>query len=863
MTRCQRCQRRLPPSGECRAHGKPTAIADVAEHEPPPTPQAPRGWRVGSLLAVGGSAYVYQVRQETSPPAVMKLARWPENELRMRFDYEASVLRTVGPPATPALIEAGDLDGHAYLIMEHLPGETLAAWMSRFGDRGGLGEIVAILTRVASALAGLHAKSFVHRDLKPENIMIGAKGVRLLDFGLVKTIRPATRTRSLTQIGSIVGTPHYLAPEQIKPGSQLDHRADLYSLGVVAYEMLTGTPPFTGERRAIEYNHTVGRPPPIGEFRSVPGPLEEIVMSCLAKQPDARPATAEALREALSSALTQLGTLRGVVAPVEPRADSRPIGTHAVVALAWIDRADPVAVTRAIMGLNGIVVGQRGEGILAAFSAQQHDSPLQVALAACRPLLGERRRIALHVTTALVRRSQQGKPMVYGTDVEQTTRWLPTVPFTGMVLTAAAAQALPGVVPAADVSGFFREQQRDRTDATDAKVESPLVGRDGLIRTLIDAAMEHDSVLVGISGSSGSGKSRVLRAVADRLESAGRPVVRFSGRRRFPGDRRDDDRFLAALGGGPQVSDALADLAARGAILVIDDLQWLSPGVRRLVLEPPAPLIRFVTSPEPAFEVMDFAADRISVELPSLTFADADALIRELLRPARLIPAALVERLVFRGMGNPGMLIGLALDIKRRGAVRRQLGAEEWYVAVDELDTLLAPPGPSWFANRLLEELPSELVPIVRLCAGLGPKFSAAEVAHVTGARDVETRLPLLVREGMFVERNGSFEFVDAAIQEAIYDHVLDERELVHRRALAFWVESTDRNVVGRLARVAYHAAGAGDRTLALTCWWALARRAAREGGSDDADELLAYAIARPGSGLPPRVAEALADLVE
>lgn len=814
---------------------------------------------MGSRLAVGGSAHVYQVQHE-SQRAVMKLARWREMELRARFSLEADVLRTVGPPATPALIEAGLLDEHAYLIMEHVPGETLAAWMSRLGERGGLGEIVAILTRVAAVLAQLHAKSFVHRDLKPENIVIGPKGVRLLDFGLVKPLRPGAP--SLTQIGNVVGTPHYLAPEQIKAGTPLDHRADIYSLGVVAYEMLTGRPPFTGERRAIEYNHMVGRPPPMQELRAVPGPLEEIVMACLAKQPDARPANADVLREALSSALTQLGTLRGVVAPSEPKQDSKPIGTHAVVALAWIDRGDPVMVTRAINDLNGIIVGHRGEGILAAFSSQQHDAPLQVALAACRPLLGDRRRIALHVTTALVRRSQQGKPMVYGPDLEQAARWLPAVPFSGLVLTTAAAQALPGgVTPASDVTGFFRELQRDRTDATDAKVEPPLIGRDGLIRSLIDAATERSSTLIGISGTSGSGKTRLLRAIADRLEAMGRRVIRVAGKRRFPGDRSDDDRFVAALGGGHDVTDALANASARGAILILDDLQWLSPAVRRLVLDCPVPLVRITASLEPAFEVMDFAADRISVELPSLPLGDADALIRELLRPARLIPAALVERLVVRGMGNPGMLISLAHDIKQRGAVRRQLGAEEWYVAVDELDTLLVPPGPSWFANRLLEDLPGDLAPIVRMCAGLGPRFLADEVAAVSSARDVEARLGLLVRDGVFIERNGAYEFVDAAIQEAIYDHVLDERALVHRRALAFWSDTQDRNVIGRLARIAYHAAGAGDRALAATCWTALARRAVRDGDAERADELLGHALARVSGLVPPRIAETLADL--
>ena len=168
MTRCQRCQRRLPPNGECPEHGRPTAVAEIADLETPPRARAPLGWTLGPMLASGGTAVVYQVQRTGAPAAVMKLGRWAEHEIRARFSLEAEVLRAVGPPATPGFIEHGLVDELPYLIMEHVPGETLATWMSRTGDRGGLGEVVAILTRVAGALAGLHAAGYIHRDLKPE-----------------------------------------------------------------------------------------------------------------------------------------------------------------------------------------------------------------------------------------------------------------------------------------------------------------------------------------------------------------------------------------------------------------------------------------------------------------------------------------------------------------------------------------------------------------------------------------------------------------------------------------------------------------------------------------------------------------------
>lgn len=858
MTRCPRCQRRVPVSGECPDHGRPTAVEDVAVPSAGPNIAAPRGWSLGAQLAVGGTSHVYQVRGDGNRSAVLKVGRWGENEIRARFSVEAEVLRAVGAPAVPELYEQGLVNELPYLIMEHVSGETLAMWMARTGDRGGMGEIVAILTRLAAALSLVHAKGYIHRDLKPENIVIGSRGVRLIDFGLVKPMRPSSS--SLTQIGSVVGTPHYLAPEQIRMGSMIDPRADIYSFGVVAFEMLAGRPPFTGDRRAIEYQHVACRPPSVRETRAIPRPIDDVVMACLAKQAESRPASAEELRVMLSNALNSAGTLRGVAGTAEVKQDSRPLGAQVPVALAWIERADPVMVTRAVTEVNGIVVARRGDGIVAAFSTQHHDAPLSIALDVCRPMIGERRRIVIHVTTALVRRSAQGKVMIYGPDVDQIERWIPAAPYTGLLLTASAAQATPGVAnPTPEMPGFFREAQRDRTDATDAKIEPPLIGRDELLRSLVGAAASSTTMLVGISGGSGSGKSRVLRALTERLLALGRIVVSVSGRRRFPGDRPDDDRLVAALGGGADVIDALRNAAKQRAILVVDDLQWFSRSVRAALLAPPEPLVRVVASAQPQFEAAMGSEHEIAVDLPPLSYAGADALLREMLRPARLIPDALIERLVVRGMGNPGLLIGLARDMKQRGAIRRQPGGADWYVAIDELDTLLAPPDPSWFASRMLEELPVELSPIVRACAGLGPKFCGDEVASIIDARDLDARMALLVREGVFAERNGWYEFQDPSMQEAIYEHALDERLSVHQRALRFWFARRDRNKTGRLARIAFHAASSGQRLIAMACWAALARQAVHTGDLDYADELLERAVGMVTGVVPAEVAEAIA----
>ena len=834
----------MPPSGQCPVHGRPTAVIDVPARESLPTVVAPPGWTLGPLIAHGGTAVVYGVSRAGEAPAILKSGRWRDNDIHARFAIEAEVLRAIGPPTTPTYLAHGAVDRWPYLLMEHVPGETLAAWMARTGERAGLGLVIAILTRLASALATVHAHGFVHRDLKPENILIGPQGVRLLDFGLAKPLRDA---RTLTQLGAIAGTVHYLSPEQLQTGARVDERADIYSFGVIAYEMLAGQPPFVGERRAIEYNHRVSRPPSLRERRPLPPALDDLVMACLAKQPAARPQRAEDLAAALSRSVADIGTLRGV-------GGERAVGQASPVVLAWVEAGDPVTVVRAITEVHGLVVRSHGDGILAAFTALHHDAPLAVALAVCRELTCERCRSVVHASTALVRRSAQGKTTVYGEDVERSARWVPSQPYEGLLLTAAAAALAPGTTrPAPGLAGLFRE--RDLAEATDPRREPALVGRHALLETLVAAATASPPTLVCVHGEPGVGKSRVLAALVDRLRGLGHEVIAVAGRRRFFGDRPDDERLIAALGGGHDLAEALAEVGARGAIVVIDDVQWASAEVMAHLRAPARAVACVVASPEPLGD------DAGAVALEPLSYPDAYALLRERLRPARLIPDILLERLAIRAGGHPGLLVALARDLERRGAIRHHAGSEEGYVAADHLDTLLAAPGPAWVAMRALEDLPPELAPVVRMCAGLGPRFTVDEIAVVVELADLPTRLAWLVRDGIFAERGGLYEFTLPGTQEAIYDHALDERALVHARALRFWLAHRSANVTGWLARVAYHAAGAGETVMATACWTVLAREGYARGDTRYADAILARVVTALGALAPAAIAEAVGRL--
>lgn len=848
MTRCPRCQRRLPLTGECAVHGKPSTLYRTVDGELPDA-VAPAGYTLGRLIAVGGTALVYAVTSASGTPAILKWGRWRDRDMHARFAHEAEILASLGAPLTPTLVAHGAHDRWPYLLMEEVRGETLATWMARAGDRGSVADIVAILRDLATVLHALHARGIVHGDLKPENVVTG--DVRLLDFGLA-----SHEGRATTPAGRVFGTVHYLAPEQLRTGAVIDRRTDIYAFGVIAYEMLVGMPPFVGERRAIEYQHQVGRPTPLRDLRPIAAALDEFVLGCLAKQPEARPQTAEALLATLdASELTQ--TLKGVGRNATVR------GARDKVVLAWIEGGDPITITRAVNDVHGIIVRGRPGAVLAAFAAQFHDDPVAVALAACRDLAHDRCRIVLHVTSALVRRSAQGKPAFYGPEIEQPASWAPATVFTGMVLTRAVAELAPSlVVPAVGLPGFSRAAKRDRTDATDVRSEVRLVGRDRLLQELA-AIADGGGVLIGISGAEGRGKSRVLAALVERLVARNREVIAIRGRRRLVGDRPDDARLLDALGGGDDLAQALAHATTRKAIVVIDEIQWFSASSREQLLRGDLATTRVIASREPMFEVAQGMTKKIAIELPPLSFADSERLLRDVLEPARLIPDVLLQRLMVRANGNPGLLVALARDIKHRGGIRCHEGSDDWYVAADEIDTLNAAPGAAWLAARGLEGLAVEVAPIVRTGAALGPKFDAEELAAITELPAIGERLLRLVRDGVFAEKHGWYEFVDPNLQTAIYDHALDERTFVHARALRHWLARQRPDLVGWLARVAHHAAGCGEATVAAGTWTALAREARLRNETEVLDTLERRALAALQQVVPGALAEVMKALDE
>jgi len=255
-----------------------------------------------SLLGVGGMGAVYKARQTNLDRLVaLKLlagSHAHEPGFDERFAREARTLARLDHPAIVAIHDFGTVADRPYLVMQLIDGSNLRQVMATGALSGA--EVLRLIPQLCSALAHAHGAGVVHRDLKPENILIDGRGnVHIADFGLAKLNQSGS---DLTGTGDVLGTAHYMAPEQLVAASQVDHRADLYALGVIIYEMLTGGLPR-------------GRFEPPSHSSAVSAAMDDVVMRTLERDPARRFGTATELNDAVSHASAGAAAAAAEAAP--------------------------------------------------------------------------------------------------------------------------------------------------------------------------------------------------------------------------------------------------------------------------------------------------------------------------------------------------------------------------------------------------------------------------------------------------------------------------------------------------------------------------------------------------------------------
>ncbi|OJH35955.1 serine/threonine-protein kinase PknK [Cystobacter ferrugineus] len=882
--RCPVCHRRLVPGTACPLHAERPRLPRE-EPEPLAPPQVP-GFPLLAPLGAGGFAQVFSARREQDGTEVaVKVALAPSAS--PRFAHEAAALRRVAPPTAPALLGQGELPGgRAFLVLERLRGQTLAAWMAALPGSGAasLPHVRELLSGLCTALEHVHGVGLVHRDLKPENLFLREGGaLSLLDFGLARFLdapdaRESEASVRLTRTGERLGTPFYMSPEQCLASPDVDARADLYALGVLLFELLTGAPPFTGEPDEVRRGQVSLRPPLASERAAVPRALDDVLLRCLAKEPAARFASASALLAAFDTACRTAPTPSA--APELPRRPAPSQGVRPVALLGVAGDVEAPWLAAAVSPEGGLLARVHPGRYLVAFPEHPSaEAGLRAALRAARSLSEPGVSTVLHLAPLRVRPGVSQLRLA-GEALDTPDTWWPREG-----LTPEAARTLGEGAAAPGPEGAPTEAE-----------PPPLLGRDALLDTLCaDAARAFSGPgpgLTVLTGEPGLGKTRVLDALATRLEAE--PGVRVVRLAAPPPDSAPGDALLHALWDtlapplpfpAPTRRQALARAVAEGVrqsatrgplAVLLDDAHQADPTTLDVLevatLAAPDITLWVCAAARPELRglrpLLGERAGHLSHQaLPPLAPEAQRALLRHLLRPAEFIPEPVLARLEQLTQGVPLSLVEVARALRTSGALRATADGEG-YVAADELLHVSVTPLFERLAARALAVLPEAHQGLARLCAVLGQEVTVARVdaaqRHLEKKEDVArmadldagTGLARLERAGLLrAVGPGRHAFRQPQLREAL-ERALPPalRRALHTAALRALPEG-DTEPRAR----ARHAAASGAHEEAFAAWFTLGEAARRAHRHVEAEQDYTHALAQLPEGDRERRARVLA----
>lgn len=869
------------------------------------------GLRGAALLGTGGFSQVFTAYREVDGREVaLKVGLGPHRE---RFAQEAAALRRVGAPTAPELLQHGTAGGRPFLVLEALRGQTLAAWMATLPGTGAaaLLQVRELLSGLCAALERVHSVAVAHRDLKPENIFLREGGaLSLLDFGLARFLDtpredPAQGAVELTRTGERLGTPLYMAPEQCLDAREAGAAADIYALGILLFELLTGAPPFTGSADEIRHGHVSLRPPDVSQRAAVPPALGEVLGRCLAKSSSERFSRAPEVLAAFDSACRLTGpAVPDKEASLAPSLGSR-AGVRPVALLGIQTRASVEALLAAVEPHGGSLARAGAGGYLVVFpEPPSAEASLRAAVLAAWRMAEEAEAAGVLHLAELHVRPGVTTTRVAGGALERAEDWWPKDLPAGQVRVTAEAAAWLGADALGEGPRGARVLVRGAEALAPAIETPPLVGREALLMALREEAARCLSLGVPglgvLTGEIGHGKTRLLDALEARLAADGRTrVLRL---RALPPDSAAPDALLGALRDAASSRDAiraegatalsgtqrhaaaraLAERLRQSAregplVLLLDDAHLADP-TSLDVLEmatlagAQAPLwicaagLPTVLGLRPHFGERSGRVSRHA--LPPLAPEDSRALLFSLLRPVEHIPEPVLARLEQLAQGVPLSLVELARALRAAGALRASPGGG-WYLAPDVLLDVSVTPLFERLATRALSALPQGYQVLARLCAVLGHEVDVARVDRALrhldpreeGAQvaslDAGAGLARLERAGLLRSSTpGRFVFRHPLLREVLEATLPPPaRRALHAASLRAMV---GESLAERRQR-AHHAAGAGAHEEAATALLALAEEARHAHLPVDAEQHYTRALALLTEGDTERRARALA----
>jgi ABC-type transport system substrate-binding protein/serine/threonine protein kinase len=694
-------------------------------------------------LGRGGMGVVYRahdplLKREVAIKLIPPTLLSPETE--QRFQREAQLVAQMDHPAVVPIFDFGKHEGSLFFVMPVVEGTNLR-WFQRESALT-LGEVIDIGIQVAEALEYSHSRGVIHRDIKPENIMVVRQDsarvrVRIMDFGLA---RGATESR-ITKTGTIAGTLSYMSPEQVA-ASGVDHRSDIYSLGTVLYECLTGEPPFSGELQSILYRivHEIPQPPrSLGA--DINEDLEAAILTCIAKDPAKRPQRASEVADSLRRCQTRLHQS---------------------------DLGKSVVLTKTLIlprvALSPFIGREKEQAELQKRLNAAIGGECQFVVVSGEPGVGKTRLLDEIESLAKARKLL----VLHGRSIEQDGAF----PYQGF------CEAIQEYFRLKDTSSSPDNLIALSDVAPDLVSLFPMLTEISEIR----AAATGDSKLAQTAGSLGGSQGPETRTQVFELLA----------------------RTLTRLAAGKPLILFLEDLHA--AEISIEALQYivrrLGPTPTLIVgtyrsseADRSHPLLRMLDS---------FRGDRRFSAIALGPFSPAEhRLFLETLIGGPKLADSLVEKLYEGTEGNPFFTKELVRSLLDSGGISKdQTGAWSLGAATD-LSTGDLPATIQEAVEKRIERLPEELREILSIASVIGKAFDLRDLETLAGETDVEDAIDRLVDEGLLEEeresRGDRLTFSSGVVRDVLYSALSRrKRRSLHRK----YAEEVEKRHGGRLERV-------------------------------------------------------------